>query len=61
MKIIYEDLHILRPVVFHYHCLLICFPGGSAVKNLPAVQESQETQCRSLSQEDPTEKEMGAH
>ena len=31
------------------------FPGGSAVKNLPAVQEMQ---VRSLDQEDPLEKEM---
>ena len=29
------------------------FPGGSAVKNLPAVQETQEMQVRSLSGEDP--------
>ena len=28
------------------------FPGGSVVKNLPAMQE---TQIRSLSQEDPLE------
>ena len=28
------------------------------VKNLPAVQETQEMQVRSLSQEDPLEKEM---
>ena len=31
------------------------FPGSSAVKNLPAKQE---TQVRSLGQEDPLEKEM---
>ena len=31
------------------------FPGGSTVKNLPAMQE---TQVRSLSQEDPLEEEM---
>ena len=31
------------------------FPGGSAVKNLPA---GQETQVQSLAQEDPLEKEM---
>ena len=31
------------------------FPAGSAVKNLPAMQE---TQVRSLGQEDPLEKEM---
>ena len=31
------------------------FPSGSVVKNLPAMQE---TQVRSLCQEDPLEKEM---
>ena len=31
------------------------FPGGSAVKNPPAVQKTQETQVRSLSGEDPGE------
>ena len=31
------------------------------VKNLPAIQETQETQVRSLGQEDPQEKEMATH
>ena len=34
------------------------FPGGSAVKNLLAIQE---TQVQSLGQEDPLEKEMATH
>ena len=34
------------------------FPGGSAVKNLPAVQE---TQVQSLGWEDLLEKEMATH
>ena len=34
------------------------FPGGSVVKNLPAVQE---TWFQSLGQEDLLEKEMAAH
>ena len=34
----------------------LCFPSGSAVKNLPAMQE---TQVRSLGQEDPLEGEHG--
>ena len=34
------------------------FPGGSAAKNLPAVQEMQ---LQSLGQEDPLEKEMATH
>ena len=37
------------------------FPGGLAVKNLPAMQEPQEMQIRSLDQEDPLEKEMATH
>ena len=34
------------------------FPGGSVVKNPPEVQE---TQVRSLGQEDPLEEEMATH
>ena len=34
------------------------FPGGSVVKNLPAMQE---TRVRSLGQEDPLEKGMATH
>ena len=34
------------------------FPGGSAVKNPPAMQE---TRVRSLGGEDPLEKEMATH
>ena len=37
------------------------FPGGSVAKNPPAVQETQETQVRSLSREDPLEEGMTAH
>ena len=37
------------------------FLGGSVVNNLPALQEPQETQVRSLSQEDPLEKEVATH
>ena len=31
------------------------------MKNLPAIQETQEMQVRSLGQEDPPEKEMATH
>ena len=31
------------------------FPHGSVVKNIPAVQETQETQVQPLGQEDPLE------
>ena len=34
------------------------FPGGSVVKNLPAMQE---TQVQSLGWEDPLEEEMATH
>ena len=37
------------------------FPGGSAVKNLPAVQELQDTQVWSLGQEDPLEEFTATH
>ena len=37
------------------------FPSGSAVKNLPAMQEPQEMQVQSLDQEDPLEKGMATH
>ena len=31
------------------------------VKNLPAMQESQETQVQSLGREDPLEEDMATH
>ena len=37
------------------------FPSGSAVKNLPAMQEMQEMRVQSLGWEDPLEKEMATH
>ena len=37
------------------------FPGGSTLKNLPAIQETQETQAQSLGQEDPLEEGMVTH
>ena len=37
------------------------FPDGSAVKNPPAVQETQETWVRSLSGEDPLEEGLATH
>ena len=36
-------------------------PGGSAVKNLPAMQEPQEMQVRSLGREDSMEKSIAIH
>ena len=37
------------------------FPGGSAVKNLPAMQKSQEKWVLSLGWEDPLEESMATH
>ena len=37
------------------------FPGSSVVKNLPTMQEMQETRVQSLDWEDPLEKEMATH
>ena len=42
-------------------CGILSFPGGSAVKNLPAMQESWETRVRSLGWEDHWEKELASH
>jgi len=37
------------------------FLDGSAIKNLPAMQETQEKQVQSLGWEDPLEEEMATH
>ena len=37
------------------------FPGGSVVKNPPAVQELKEVQFQSLGQEDPLVEGMATH
>ena len=37
------------------------FLGGSAVKNLPPMQEIQEMRVQSLGLEDPLEEEMATH
>ena len=37
------------------------FPNGSAVKNPPAMQETQETWVQSLAWADPLEEEMATH
>ena len=37
------------------------FPGGSGVKNLPAMQEPQEMRVLFMGQEDPLEKGMATH
>ena len=37
------------------------FPGGSVAKNLPEMQEPQETQVQSLGWEDPLEEGLETH
>ena len=37
------------------------FPGGSAVKNPPEMQDMQETRVWPLSREDSLEKEIATH
>ena len=37
------------------------FPGGTVVKNPPAMQEMQKTGVQSLGQEDPLEAGMATH
>ena len=37
------------------------FPGGSEIKNLPAMQELQEMRVQSLGWEDPLEEGVAAH
>ena len=44
-----------------FNLLLGVFPGGSVVKNLPAMQDMQETGVQSPGQEDPLEKETVIH
>ena len=41
--------------------MILDFPGGLAIKNLPAMQESQEMWVRSLDGEDPMEEGMATH
>ena len=41
--------------------IYICFPGGTLVKNVPAMQEMQEIWVQSLGWEDPLEQEMATH
>ena len=47
--------------VWNKWILLRGFPGGSTIKNLPALQEPQERQVRSLSWENPLEEGLATH
>ena len=48
-------------IIYISYIFILGFPGGSVVKNLPAMQEAQETWVRSLGQEDPLEEGMSTH
>ena len=41
--------------------IVLGFPGGSEVKNMPAMQETQEMWVQSLGWEDPLEEGMETH
>ena len=45
-------------IITLYNFLIFAFPCGSAVKNPPAMQETQEMWVRSLGQEEPMEESM---
>ena len=47
--------------VSHRYTYIQDFLSGSALKNLPAKQEMQETQVPSLDQEDPLEEGVATH
>ena len=48
------------PILVELRFFFLGFPGGSAVRNLPATQE-METQVRSLGREEPLEECMATH
>ena len=54
--------HRSSPLPVTIQEIRVCdLPMVKRVKNLPAMQEIQETQVRSLGQEDPLEEEMATH
>ena len=54
--IVYFNYFLLKFVLFYWS-----FPSGSAVKNLPAMQEPQKMWIQSLGREDPREEGMATH
>ena len=51
----------MEALIGRYYLVPVGFPGGSTVKNPPVMQELQESQVRSLGQEDPLEEGMATH
>ena len=56
-----KELESSKKGCFCVYLFLASFPGGSVVKNLPAVQEPQEKGIQSLDGEDPLEEGMAIH
>ena len=50
-----EDQHKQFCTIYNFLTIVFCwvFPGGTMVKNIPAIQETQEIQVQFLSQEVP--------
>ena len=53
--------HICVYTFTNIYIYILGFPGGSLVKNPPAVQEMQEMRVQSLGWEDPLEEGMATH
>ena len=53
----------VKYIIFVIYIMLCIYsyPGVSVVKNLPAMQETQETRVRSLGQKDLCEEKMATH
>ena len=51
----------MKVTIFNHSNLVAGSSDGSAVKNLPAMQETQETQVPSQDQKDPLKEEMTTH
>ena len=58
----YQQLKLYSKYTFkHVYLYIWHFPGGSAVKKLPAVQKPQETWVQSLDKDDALEKVTATH
>ena len=53
------NLAFIDLVILDY--MMMGFPGGSVVQNLPAMQELQETWVQSLGWQDPLEEGVATH
>ena len=51
----------MDPSLTTEHVFSLAEINGSALKNLPAMQKTQETWVQSLGQEDPLKAEMATH